>query len=71
VHEGTGATGPAASDGGFSESDVKPSVERALWRRSLREQALRTAMQKRSAGVPTFSASIHRPNLGDHFGVHS
>lgn len=31
------------------------NAERARWRGSLREQALRNAMQKRAAGVPTYS----------------
>jgi excisionase family DNA binding protein len=36
-------------------ADPHAGPERARWRGSLREQALRNAMQKRAAGVPTYS----------------
>jgi excisionase family DNA binding protein len=36
-------------------AEQSQNIERAMWRKSLREQALRSAMQKRAAGVPTYS----------------
>jgi excisionase family DNA binding protein len=36
-------------------ADDEPAPSRRKWRESLREQALRNAMHKRAAGVPTYS----------------
>jgi excisionase family DNA binding protein len=36
-------------------ADEEPASARATWRESLREQALRSALRKRTAGVPTYS----------------